>query len=191
MYFGLTWLAARLTKGTSFMEVAYPWKDPVACPTAQERLEFWKTIQPKRIQRRKLFPLSFLGLANSWSHAGNWVERRGKQLLLPEIPISRNWRLLYISHPDFCLKVFSTVARCWVLILGFSSSAPFTALSEQWLCREAELVCAIFNQCSQQVKPVNSWEVWSRLCSVPRQLGYQWIQLCSPCKRLRGNGRPF
>lgn len=158
------------------MEVVYPLKNPVACPTAPGRLESWKTIQPKRIQRKKLFPLSFLGLANSWSHAGNWVEGRGKQLLLPEIPISRNWRLLSISHPDFCLKVFSTVARCcWVLRLGFSSSAPFTTLSEQWLCWGAELARAIFNQCSQQVKPVNSWEVWSRLYSVPRQLGYQWI----------------
>lgn len=124
----------------SFMEVAYPLKNPVACPTAQERLESWKTIQPKRIQRKKLFPLSFPGLANSWSHAGNRVERRGKQLLLPEIPISRNWRLLCISHPDFCLKVFSTVARCcWVLRLGFSSSAPFTTPAEQWLCWGAGL----------------------------------------------------
>lgn len=123
--FGSYLAAAPLGKGMSFMEVAYPLKNPVACPTAQERLESWKTSQPKRIQRKKLFPLSFLGLANSWSHAGNGVERRGKQLLLPEILISRNWRLSYASHPDFCLKVFSTVARCcWVLRLGFCLLPP-------------------------------------------------------------------
>lgn len=46
--------AVRLTKVMSFMEVAYSLKNPVACPTAQERLESWKTIQPKRIQRKKL-----------------------------------------------------------------------------------------------------------------------------------------
>jgi hypothetical protein len=64
------------------------------------------------------------------------AQRREKQLLLPKIPTSRNWKLS-ISHPDFCLKVFSTVARCcWVLRLGFSSPAPFTTRSEQWLCWE-------------------------------------------------------
>ena len=57
--------AACLIKGMSFMEVVYPLKNLVACPTAPGRLESWKTIQPKRIQRKKLFPLSFLGLANS------------------------------------------------------------------------------------------------------------------------------
>lgn len=114
--------AACVTHGISFRKVAYPLKSPVACPTAQDRLESWKTIQPKRIQRKKLFPLSLLGPANSWSHAGNSAE--GKQLL-PEILISTDWKLSCVSHPDFCLKVFSTVARCcWVLRLGFSFLFP-------------------------------------------------------------------
>lgn len=57
--------AAPLTKGMSSMEVVYPLKNPVACLTAQDRFEFLKTIQLKRIQRKKLFPLSFPELANS------------------------------------------------------------------------------------------------------------------------------
>lgn len=135
----------------------------------------------------KAFPTCFPRTSQLLKSCRKRSRERGERLLLPEVPVRGEWRPVCVSHPDFCLEVFSTVARCcWALRFRVSPPARF-ALSEQWLCWGAEPACAIFNQCSQQVQPVNSWEVWSRLYSAPRQLGYQWVQLCSPCERWRAN----
>ena len=131
--------AARLNQRYVLYGGSLSFEEPSGLPHSPRETGVLENHPAQKNTEEKAFPLSFLGLANSWSHAGNGVVEKGKRLLLPEIPISSNWRLLYLSHPDFCLKVFSTVARCcWVSEIRFlvfcslHSTVRAMTLSRSW-----------------------------------------------------------
>lgn len=68
------------------------------------------------------------------------MERRGEQLLRPEIPGPQTLEAVVDLPPRLLFKSFSTVARCWwVPRLGFSSPAPCTTPAGQGLCCGAGL----------------------------------------------------